>query len=99
MLLAAVIACIGGVAVGTSSAPVPAAQGVLAGVLRAIALPLIVLYPVVVAWTGIGPISKVIYAAARRILPIALATCPAFAPSIFATRSLRGRWAQRAGRS
>ena len=39
-----------------------------------IALPLIVLYPVVVAWTGIGPISKVIYAALAGFFPIALAT-------------------------
>ncbi|HEY2186004.1 MAG TPA: ABC transporter permease subunit, partial [Xanthobacteraceae bacterium] len=39
-----------------------------------IALPLIVLYPVVVAWTGIGPISKIVYAAAAGLFPIALAT-------------------------
>jgi NitT/TauT family transport system permease protein len=39
-----------------------------------IALPLIVLYPVVVAWTGIGPISKVIYAGLAGFFPIALAT-------------------------
>ena len=39
-----------------------------------IAVPLVVLYPVIVAWTGIGPTSKIIYGAATGFFPIALTT-------------------------
>jgi NitT/TauT family transport system permease protein/taurine transport system permease protein len=39
-----------------------------------IAVPLVVLYPVIVAWTGIGPTSKIIYGSATGFLPIALTT-------------------------
>jgi NitT/TauT family transport system permease protein/taurine transport system permease protein len=40
----------------------------------AIAVPLVVLYPVIVAWTGIGPQSKIIYGAAAGFFPITAAT-------------------------
>lgn len=39
-----------------------------------IAAPLVVLYPVIVAWTGIGPLSKIVYGAATGFFPIALST-------------------------
>jgi NitT/TauT family transport system permease protein len=75
MLFAAAMACVGGVAVGTVVGAHTRSSRVFSPVFSAlIALPLIVLYPVVVAWTGIGPISKVIYAALAGFFPIALAT-------------------------
>lgn len=37
-----------------------------------IAVPLVVLYPVIVAWAGIGPISKIIYGAAAGFFPMTL---------------------------
>lgn len=43
----------------------------------AIALPFIVLYPVIVVWTGIGPTSKIIYGVASGFFPIAMATISA----------------------
>ena len=39
-----------------------------------IALPLVVLYPVLVAWLGIGAVSKIAYGAAAGFFPVALAT-------------------------
>jgi NitT/TauT family transport system permease protein len=103
MLLAAAIACLGGVAVGAIVGASTRSSRVFSPVFSAlIALPLIVLYPVVVAWTGIGPISKVIYSStppSPDSSPLRSRPCPASAPSIFAMRSLRERWGRRAGRS
>jgi NitT/TauT family transport system permease protein len=74
MLVAIAIAWLGGVVLGVliGAAPLPALifAPVLSGV---IALPLIVLYPVMVAWLGIGVMSKVAYGAAAGFFPVALA--------------------------
>ena len=74
MLVAMLIAWLGGVAFGVliGAAPLPARifAPVLSGV---IALPLIVLYPVLVAWLGIGVTSKIAYGAAAGFFPVALA--------------------------
>lgn len=75
MLVAAAIACTGGIAAGSIVGANSRSSRVLSPLFSGlIALPLIVLYPVVVAWTGIGPISKIVYAAAAGLFPIALAT-------------------------
>jgi NitT/TauT family transport system permease protein/taurine transport system permease protein len=74
MLVALAIAWIGGVAFGMliGAAPLPSliVAPILSGV---IALPLIVLYPVLVAWLGIGTLSKIAYGAAAGFFPVALA--------------------------
>ena len=75
ILVAMVIAWIGGILFGllVGLAPMPAL--VAAPILSAvIALPLVVLYPVLVATLGIGPISKIVYGAAGGFFPVALAT-------------------------
>jgi NitT/TauT family transport system permease protein len=75
MLVATAIAWTGGIAtgalVGAGRRRARVFSPIFAGL---IALPLIVLYPVVVAWTGIGPVSKIIYATAAGFFPIVLAT-------------------------
>lgn len=75
MLIALAIAWIGGVAFGVliGAAPLPSLifAPILSGV---IALPLIVLYPVLVASLGIGTPSKIAYGAAAGFFPVALAT-------------------------
>jgi NitT/TauT family transport system permease protein/taurine transport system permease protein len=74
MVVAMAIAWIGGVAFGVmiGAAPLPSliVAPILSGV---IALPLIVLYPVLVAWLGIGTLSKIAYGAAAGFFPVALA--------------------------
>ena len=57
------------------------------------ALPAIVLYPVV-AWTGIGPVSKIIYATAAGFFRLRLQRYPASAPSISVMLSSPARWAR-----
>lgn len=73
IVVAMLIAWIGGVAFGVliGAAPLPGLvfAPVLSGV---IALPLIVLYPVLVAWLGIGVVSKIAYGAAAGFFPVAL---------------------------
>lgn len=75
VLVSMAIAWIGGVLFGLliGFAPMPAL--VAAPILSAvIALPLVVLYPVLVAWLGIGQTSKIAYGAAGGFFPVALAT-------------------------
>jgi ABC-type nitrate/sulfonate/bicarbonate transport system permease component len=59
---------------------------VLSGV---IALPLIVLYPVLVAWLGIGVTSKIAYGAAAGFFPVALA-------AVLGMRAIDPRYAEMA---
>jgi NitT/TauT family transport system permease protein len=74
ILLAMAIAWVGGILVGVAigASPLPALifAPILSGV---IALPLVVLYPVLVAWLGIGMVSKIAYGAAGGFFPVALA--------------------------
>jgi NitT/TauT family transport system permease protein len=75
ILVAIAIAWIGGILFGllVGIAPLPAL--VAAPLLSAvIALPLVVLYPVLVASLGIGEMSKIVYGAAGGFFPVALAT-------------------------
>jgi NitT/TauT family transport system permease protein len=75
ILVATAIAWIGGVACGVVVGASPLAALTLTPILSAaISVPLVVLYPVMVAWVGIGPVSKVIYGAAMGFFPIALST-------------------------
>jgi NitT/TauT family transport system permease protein/taurine transport system permease protein len=90
MLAAMAIAWLGGVVVGVliGAAPLPGLifAPVLSGV---IALPLIVLYPVLIAWLGIGVVSKIAYGAAAGFFPVALA-------ALIGIRSIDARYAEMA---
>lgn len=75
IVVAMAIAWIGGILFGllVGCAPMPAL--VAAPILSAvIALPLVVLYPVLIVWLGIGQLSKIAYGAAGGFFPVALAT-------------------------
>src|SRR4051794_10328906 len=75
ILVAITVAWIGGILFGllVGIAPLPAL--VAAPLLSAvIALPLVVLYPVLVASLGIGEMSKIVYGAVAGFFPVALAT-------------------------
>jgi NitT/TauT family transport system permease protein len=75
IVVASVIAWIAGTASGVIIGASPliglASVPILSGI---IAVPLVVLYPILVAWLGIGTISKVVYGAAVGFFPIALGT-------------------------
>jgi NitT/TauT family transport system permease protein/taurine transport system permease protein len=90
MLAAMAIAWLGGVVVGVliGAAPLPGLifAPVFSGV---IALPLIVLYPVLIAWLGIGMVSKIAYGAAAGFFPVALA-------ALIGIRSIDARYAEMA---
>jgi NitT/TauT family transport system permease protein len=90
MLVAMAIAWIGGIVFGVliGAAPLPGLvfAPILSGV---IALPLIVLYPVLVAWLGIGVLSKIAYGAAGGFFPIALA-------AVLGIRAIDPRYAEMA---
>jgi NitT/TauT family transport system permease protein/taurine transport system permease protein len=73
--LASLIACVGGVAFGVLMGALPIAALTLTPILSAIiAVPLVILYPVLVVWFGIGPPSKIVYGALIAFFPIALTT-------------------------
>jgi len=75
MIVATLIAWSCGVAFGLVIGAMPLSNRIVAPMLSAvIAIPLVVLYPVLVAWLGIGPVSKFVYGAAAGFFPIALAT-------------------------
>jgi NitT/TauT family transport system permease protein/taurine transport system permease protein len=75
VLVAGVIAWTAGVAAGVVIGSRIRSAVVVSPLLSAmIAVPLVVLYPVIVAWTGIGPTSKIIYGAATGFFPITLTT-------------------------
>ena len=63
IFLSYAIACGGGILVGQLIASVPAARRMLLPVLRgAYAVPLVVLYPVMMVWFGLGSESKIAFA-------------------------------------
>lgn len=69
------VACGGGIAAGLLIGSSPAARRVLLPVLRsAYAVPLVVLYPVVMVWFGLGPESKVAFASIYAFIPTLLTT-------------------------
>lgn len=75
ILVATAIAWTGGVAVGVVAGASVVRSHIFAPTFAAvIAVPLVVLYPVAIAWLGIGAASKIAYAAVAGALPIALST-------------------------
>jgi NitT/TauT family transport system permease protein len=88
ILVALTIAWIGGillgVLIGIAAMPARVAAPIVSAV---IALPLVVLYPVLVALLGIGPLSKVAYGAAAGFFPVALAT-------VIGLRAIDGRFVE-----
>jgi NitT/TauT family transport system permease protein/taurine transport system permease protein len=71
ILIAWTLGIILGVVVGSSHALAAAAAPVLSSIF---AIPLIILYPLLMAWFGIGPLSKVVFAVLSGFFPIALNT-------------------------
>jgi NitT/TauT family transport system permease protein len=64
-----------GIGFGVFAGSVPVLARVAAPVLSAlIAVPLVVLYPVLIAWLGLGPASKVVFGVVSGVFPIALNT-------------------------
>jgi NitT/TauT family transport system permease protein/taurine transport system permease protein len=93
ILIAWTLGIVLGVVVGSSQALSAATAPVLSSIF---AIPLIILYPLLMAWLGIGPLSKVVFAVLSGFFPIALNTIAGvraierrylvFARSIGATR-------------
>jgi len=64
-----------GIAFGVVAGSLPVLARISAPVLSAlIAVPLVVLYPVLIAWLGLGPASKVVFGVVSGIFQIALNT-------------------------
>jgi NitT/TauT family transport system permease protein len=75
ILAALAIACGGGIALGAIVGSIPALRRSLTPLLSsAYAIPLVVLYPLMAAWFGIGPSSQIAFAGLYGIIPAALAT-------------------------
>jgi NitT/TauT family transport system permease protein/taurine transport system permease protein len=73
ILAAYAIACVGGILVGQLIGASPAARRMLLPVLRgAYAVPLVVLYPVMMVWFGLGSQSKIAFAAIYAFIPTVL---------------------------
>lgn len=72
---ALVIACGGGVMLGALIGSVPPLRRTLSPLLSSLyAIPLVVLYPLMAAWLGIGPESKIAFASVYGMIPAALAS-------------------------
>jgi NitT/TauT family transport system permease protein len=73
ILAAYAIACGGGILVGQLIGASPTARRMLLPVIRsAYAVPLVVLYPVMMVWFGLGPESKIAFAAIYAFIPTML---------------------------
>jgi NitT/TauT family transport system permease protein/taurine transport system permease protein len=73
--MAILIAWSSGIVFGVLAGSVPLIARITAPVLSAlIAVPLVVLYPVLIVWLGLGPASKVVFGVVSGIFPIALNT-------------------------
>jgi len=73
ILLAMLIAWTLGVGFGILAGAAHRMSWFIAPILSAlIAVPLIILYPLIIAWTGLGPMSKVVFGALSGAFPIAL---------------------------
>jgi NitT/TauT family transport system permease protein len=93
ILIAWTLGIIVGLVAGSSHALASATAPVLSSIF---AVPLIIVYPLLMAWLGIGPLSKVVFAVLSGFFPIALNTIDgvraiergyiAFARSVGATR-------------
>src|SRR5258705_5766247 len=89
ILVSYAIACGGGILAGQLIASVPAARRMLLPVLRgAYAVPLVVLYPVMMVWFGLGSESKVAFASIYAFIPTlltAVAGVAALSPALAET--------------
>jgi NitT/TauT family transport system permease protein/taurine transport system permease protein len=64
-----------GILLGVISGASPILSRLCAPVLSAfMAIPLVILYPVLIAWLGLGPVSKIVFGALSGVFPIALNT-------------------------
>jgi NitT/TauT family transport system permease protein len=73
ILAAYAIACVGGIVVGQLVGASPAARRTLLPLIRGVyAVPLVVLYPVMMVWFGLGPESKIAFAAIYAFIPTML---------------------------
>ena len=71
ILIAWTLGIIVGLVAGSSHALASATAPVLSSIF---AVPLIIVYPLLMAWLGIGPLSKVVFAVLSGFFPIALNT-------------------------
>jgi NitT/TauT family transport system permease protein/taurine transport system permease protein len=73
--MAILIAWTLGIAFGVVAGSLPMLARISAPVLSAlVAVPLVVLYPILIAWLGLGPASKIVFGVVSGIFPIALNT-------------------------
>jgi NitT/TauT family transport system permease protein/taurine transport system permease protein len=94
ILVAYAIACGGGILGGQILGASPTARRMLLPMIRsAYAVPLVVLYPVMMVWFGLGPESKIAFAALYAFIPTmltALAGVAALNPALAETARARG---------
>jgi NitT/TauT family transport system permease protein len=75
IVAAAVVACTLGISLGVISGSSPLLARLCPPVFSALmAIPLVILYPVLIAWLGLGPVSKIVFGALSGVFPIALNT-------------------------
>lgn len=75
ILVAVAVSWIGGVAAGALVGAVPIVSRVFVPLISAmIAVPFVIVYPVLMAWFGIGPQSKIVFGVLLGFFPIALNT-------------------------
>jgi NitT/TauT family transport system permease protein len=89
ILAAYAIACVGGILVGQLIGASPTARRTLLPVIRGVyAVPLVVLYPVMMVWFGLGPQSKIAFASIYAFIPTmltAVAGVAALSPALSET--------------
>lgn len=94
ILVSYLIACGGGIAVGQALGAIPAARRVLLPLLRAAyAVPIVVLYPVMMVWFGLGSESKIAFASIYAFIPTmltAVAGVAALSPGLAETARALG---------
>ena len=94
ILAAYAIACVGGIVEGQLIAASPAARRMILPLIRgAYAVPLVVLYPVMMVWFGLGPESKIAFAAVYAFIPTmltAVAGVAALSPALGETARAYG---------
>lgn len=75
IILSLIVSCGGGIAIGAVIGSVPVLRRAVTPLLSsAYAIPLVVIYPLLAAWFGIGATSQVAFAGLYGIIPAALAT-------------------------
>ncbi len=100
VVVSIVIACGGGIALGALIGSLPAARQSLTALFSSLyAIPLIVIYPLLAAWFGIGSESKIAFASLYGLIPAVLASAAgiqAIDPQLaFTARSLGATLFQR----